>query len=437
VSIAVFGSVLLFTPVKLFDEKFIYPYLLAMEDFLKIKKVCEENTAFTVEVLDKFLLYYAAEKDKLSKEADQRLHVFRHITRKFGNEWLSMLKSQYIIHRVMKKGGLINKYLKHAAIKNLDQNSRDWMVSQAETPWRFSFAVVKDQPENDFYQMEDVFSGEEYLLYSPSIKDIINKDGRKELWFNLIGFNGVCWQTYGPLAGYTSFGPDDIFFFATELNPLIEDESDLAKDVDRNPVPYMMLFLGSTQPLIEHEGEALVMVITEEKCTIPKIQELETSFNLSYTGGVYRLGLKDWESSPHFSVAYFNEKKHIIQATALTEKGFERLIETLNKYDVKIDKLADIYLRPSMHTTAEEVLKRKIELMPLELLFESENEEELDEELKKLNDLIERAIPVVNAGEEPDLEAMAAKLDLDYDNNRETMEKIISDLKNKAKKTTR
>jgi hypothetical protein len=144
--------------------------------------------------------------------------------------------------------------------------------------------------------------------------------------------------------------------------------------------------------------------------------------------------LKEWESSPHFSVAYYNEKNQTIQATALTEKGFEGLVDALNKYDIKIDKVADIYLRPSMHATAEDILKRKIELMPLELLFESENEEELDEELQKLNDLIGLAVPAVNSGEEPDLEAMAAQLGLDFDKNRETIEKIISDLKDKVKK---
>jgi hypothetical protein len=236
------------------------------------------------------------------------------------------------------------------------------------------------------------------------------------------------------MAGYSSFGPDDIFFFATELNPLIEDESDLIKDVDKNPVPYMMLFSGSTQPLVVHKEEELVMVITEEKCTIPKIQELETDFHLSYTGGVYRLGLKEWESSPHFSVAFYDEKEQTIQATALTEKGFEGLVDALNKYDLNIDKVADIYLRPSMQATAEEVLKRKIELMPLELLFETENEEELDEELQKLNDLIGLAVPALNSGEEPDIEAMAAKLGLDFENNKETIEKIITDLKNNVKK---
>jgi len=336
-----------------------------MEDFLKIKKACEQNTALSVAILDRFLLSYAAEKDKLGKEADQKLHVYRHIIEKFGRHWFDMLKSQYIIHRLMKRGGLITKYLKHAAISNLDENKRNWMAFQSENPWRFTFSEVKSQPEKDFYQMEDVFSGENYLLYSPSIKDIVSRDGEKELWFNLIGFNGTCWQTYGPLSGYASFSPDDIFFFATELNHLIEDEGALMMDVDKNPIPYMMLFAGSTQPSVVHEGERLVMVITEEKGSVPNVQEMEVDFNVSYTGGVYRLGLKELEASPHFAVAYYNEKDQTIQATALTEKGFESLVDALGKFGINLDKNADIYLGPSMHNTAQEILKRDIELMPL------------------------------------------------------------------------
>lgn len=405
-----------------------------MEDFLKIKKACEQNTALSVAILDRFLLSYAAEKDKLGKEADQKLHVYRHIIEKFGRHWFDMLKSQYIIHRLMKRGGLITKYLKHAAISNLDENKRNWMAFQSENPWRFTFSEVKSQPEKDFYQMEDVFSGENYLLYSPSIKDIVSRDGEKELWFNLIGFNGTCWQTYGPLSGYASFSPDDIFFFATELNHLIEDEGALMMDVDKNPIPYMMLFAGSTQPSVVHEGARLVMVITEEKGSVPNVQEMEVDFNVSYTGGVYRLGLKELEVSPHFAVAYYNEKDQTIQATALTEKGFESLVDALGKFGINLDKNADIYLGPSMHNTAQEILKRDIELMPLELLFEQENEEEMDEEIKKLNELAGLAVAAITAEKEPDLEALAAQVGIDLENNRQVIEKIITDLKDKVSK---
>ena len=48
-----------------------------MEDFLKIKQACEQNTALSVAILDRFLLSYATEKDKLGKEADQKLQAKR------------------------------------------------------------------------------------------------------------------------------------------------------------------------------------------------------------------------------------------------------------------------------------------------------------------------------------------------------------------------
>jgi hypothetical protein len=423
-----------FAGIKSFDEKLISSYLLTMEDFLEIKKACEKNTALSVAILDRFLLSYATEKDKLGKEADQKLQTYRHITDKFGRQWYDMLKSQYIIHRLMKNGGLITKYLKHSAISNLEKEQFDWMVFQSANPWRFSFAEIKEQPEKHFYRMEDVFTGENYLLYSPSIKDIIDRDGEKELWFNLIGFNGFCWQTYGPLSGYASFSPDDIYFYATEVNPMIEDEGALMEDVQKNPVPYMMLFAGSTQPTVVHNGESLVMVITEDKASIPQVQEMEGVFNISYTGGVYRFGLKNWEVSPHFAVAYYNEKEETIQVTALTEKGFEAIIDALNKFGLGMDKIADIYLRPSMQNTAQEILRKEIELMPLELLFEPEAEEESNQELKKLDELARLAVTAITSEREPDLEALAEEVGIDLESNRFVIEKIINDLKEKVKK---
>jgi hypothetical protein len=52
-------------------------------------------------------------------------------------------------------------------------------------------------------------------------------------------FNGACWQTFGPVVPFRSFQPDDIFFFATELNLFIETEEDLMADVEENPFPYL------------------------------------------------------------------------------------------------------------------------------------------------------------------------------------------------------
>jgi hypothetical protein len=66
----------------------------------------------------------------------------------------------------------------------------------AKHPWRFSFSVIVRNPAPVFFVMMDVFTVEEYLLYSPGIQDRIEgEEGMTCLYFNLISFNGYCWQT--------------------------------------------------------------------------------------------------------------------------------------------------------------------------------------------------------------------------------------------------
>lgn len=79
---------------------------------------------------------------------------------------------------------------------------------------------------------EDVFTNEKYLLYSPAVK-LTLQERNPLLWFNLISFNGECWQTYGFIAAYNSFTTDDIFFYATEVNHKINNEQDMPELIPR------------------------------------------------------------------------------------------------------------------------------------------------------------------------------------------------------------
>lgn len=404
-----------------------------MTDYKEIKAQCKAHSAISAKVLDEFLLYYAADKDKLAKEADQRLGTYRHITQSLDKSWYNMLKSQYIIHRVMKEGGLIHKYLKHAAINRLEATDKSWLEQQASSPWEFSFARILDSPEADFYSMEDVFTGDTYLLYSTGMSDIL-KNGSIELWFNLIGYNGSCWQTYGPLGGYRSFSADDIFFFATEINPSITDEDALMDDVAKNPVPYMMLFGRSNYPLTIHEDQVLEIVLSELEEVDLKEADLKKEFQVDSIDMVYRLKLPGMENKPHFAAAYYDKGEKFLQVTAMTEKGYMGLAKVFQKMGIPVDVPADIYVRPSMLSAAQDILKKEIELMPYELLFEEDvDQEDPDVEMKKLNELMGLAIPFINEGKEPDMEALAQQVGLDLEANRETLTAIFEDIKRKRK----
>ncbi len=406
---------------------------LTMKNHAAIKAVCQSNSDFTSEILDDFLLHYAADKDKLGKEVDQRLRTYRHVIQGMDKAWVNLIKSQYIMHRVFKKGGLIHKYLKHAALARLPEQGRKWLEEQAAEPWKFSFSRIVESPEADFYTMEDLFTGEQYLLYSTGVSRILQQ-GEVVSWFNLIGYNGDCWQAFGPISAYRSFAMDDIFFFATELDPRITSDEELMADVSKNPVPYMMLYCRSNYPLTAHEGEILELIITEIEEVDLVLDKLDEDFEMDRVQSVYQLRLKNWENKPHFAVAYYDSKEQFLQVTAMTQKGYAKLVAAFQKQGIQVADFADIYVRPSMLTAAREILKRPIELLPLELLFEKEVDPQTEEELDKINQFLALAMPDLNSGKEPDLEALAAQVGLDLEANRETLQGIFDEVRKKQKR---
>jgi hypothetical protein len=161
-----------------------------MRDYNELKAHCAEVSLVSQELIDNFLVYYSAKRDKLSQEFDSRVASFKHIT-KVDKAWESMLKSQYIVHRVFHAGGLLPKYLNHAAIKQRSPEELAFLQDQLTVPWRFSFSKIVGNPAADFYEMHDVFSDVSFLLYSKAVTRTL-ADQPVMLWFNLICFNGRC-----------------------------------------------------------------------------------------------------------------------------------------------------------------------------------------------------------------------------------------------------
>lgn len=207
-----------------------------MKDLKTTRRISEDNSKMSAKVIDNFLLYSAADLINLEHEMNKRFKLYRHISRELKKELTNRLKAQYIIHKVFKKEGLLKSYLNHPAIRNLDIKERNWLKLHSEEAWKFSFSVIENNPAENFFVMKDVFSDEAFLLYSPGVAKTLEEQS-VILWFNLISFNGACWQSFGPIGAYKSFEPDDIFFFATELNPEIASEQEILNNVELNPVP--------------------------------------------------------------------------------------------------------------------------------------------------------------------------------------------------------
>lgn len=229
-----------------------------MTDYNSIAAHCNSYSELSGKVIDEWLINYAAGQDKLENLFKLRLKPYANAAAKLQKSDLNMQISQFISHCVFKEGGLIKKYLNHSQVKLRTPEEFGFLEFQAANPWRFCFSVIVDQPAPDFYTMQDVFTEERFLLYSPGTGTTILQRGQVALWFNLIAYNGQCWQTFGAIMGYNSFDADDIFFFATELNPLISSDRELLEDLNRNPLPYMMLVTGAAYPITYHKKEEIV-----------------------------------------------------------------------------------------------------------------------------------------------------------------------------------
>jgi hypothetical protein len=381
-----------------------------MLPFDQIKEHCEKNRILSKKVIDDFIIDYSAAKERLDPEMEALIRKYQNAARELQQAHLNFFKSEYIAHLVFKKDGLIHKFLNHSAFQGLPLEQMEYLRFNSENPWRFSIAEVSSNPEDSFFKMEDAMTCEDYLLYSPGLQDTLKKYHTR-LWFNLIAFNGQCWQTFGLIIPFTAFTADDIFFFATELNPKIRDEEMLMDEVEKNPFPFFMLVCGATLPVIVSRGHETLLCQSSDSIPGLPTERLKSSFDVAWNKNVYRLSLKKLAEIPHFAQAYYNEDTRELLRTSMTAYGFNMLTKALLKNGINLPEQADVSVTLTMLNTTEKILNRKIQLNPYESYFSLKNEER--EDLKNINAFLNLALPFYNAGIDFDINELAKKAGID------------------------
>jgi len=398
-----------------------------MENFVQLGALCEKTRMLSADVLDDFLIGYTATKTKAGDNFDHQIKAFGRLLKNFPSGSKGLFKSQYIAHKIFKKEGLIHSLLKHSGVKDLLREEKEYLLAQSDTPWRFSFSTIKSNPHKYFYQMEDEFRGERFLLYSPGT-DGIQKMHTVGLWMNLIGFNGQCWQSFGPIGHYQSFEPDDIFFFATELNPAIETDEDLTEDVENNPIPYLMLMSGATLPRVEHGGRRIIFLKSYHDMPALDKDKLKEMFLLKENGHILKLEAGELDGFPDFARAYYSMDTKELELCAMTENGYGQLVNKLKKCDINIPDGYDMRVNPTMFTTAANILNKKLVFDEKESLFAEETSPADQEGVDKMNALLQLLMPVINANKKPDYKALEKETGFDVETIM-SLEKQINEMR--------
>lgn len=384
------------------------------QDFDQLLEICQRSSELCSAVVDDVLIYYAAERSGVEAQMEKRFKQYRTTFKRLPEGAENQFKAQYLAHLLFRENGIVARYNLHSLTKDWSAAEKKFLNDQVQVPWFFTFCEVTGEPAPDFYQMRDVFHDRSFLLYSPAVTRTL-KERPVVMWHTLIGYNGACWQTYGPVTGFSTFDGDDLFFYATEVaSKLIYTDEDFLKLVESNPVPFMPLLAYSQSPIVQSDGYEIRYCVTEVEIYNLAVKKLQRDFSLEEKKGVYRLSLNgEAGQPPHDSTLYYDPSQNVMSLNAFTEWGHAQLVKTLGRYGFDLDELAEVCIHPALLTATQEIRQRKLELWPYEDLFEEAVSPEEQEQTDKINRFIADVTEDLNENRTPATTKLAARHDLD------------------------
>jgi hypothetical protein len=401
-----------------------------MLDFAKIKTACDNSSRITTSVLDEFLLYYVGENEGQIHRIVSKFKAFKEILNKINQEWIRSLTSQLIAFEIFKKGGRAAKIINNTLVQKRPKEELDYLQFQIEHPWKFVFCSIEDYQLNDMYVMKDVLSDENFLIYSPGISKTNEEAGWElPLWFLLIGFNGECYQTYGPLAYFKGVQPFDLFYFAKLIKQDIVFQTDVQDVIVSDPVTFSMIFYtGAEIPVTYHKKDMVVFNRSEYHLKDFEPEKYEKDFIIEKKHPLYMLSLKHWHSYPHFAKCYYHTQKKLFVITSMTKRGYDNLISTLNKYGNEFPANPEILATPAMLSIANKVLDVEIETSPYEKYFLKNPLPNEQKELDKINVFVKNLVDRLNNKQKYDIATLALSAGIDLENAKNIAEHLIKRL---------
>lgn len=397
-------------------------------DYSEIKARCNEESKLVQEVIDGFLLHFMAPKAGMTKRLTQAKQQYKHIIKELPDEFFPKASAEYIVGRTMMRGGLLGQHMNHPRIQQLGDPAISFLQAQERCPWRYVFGRIVARPAEQFFLLQDEIIGEELLVFSPGMDAFCEAGHEASLYFLLLGFNGMCWQSYGLIAPFRSFDMNDVCVFGTEVFSAIEDDQTFMAAVHRDPLPFFMLMIGQESPHLMSGEHELRHCVAEQDLPHMDPSRLAPDFTVAWNRGVCRIQLDDWKAGPHFASAYWDEGNQVLHRYAMTQPGFDALTAKLIEAGVPVPPEADYSLSVSMSLTLSQILKRKLKFHDFDRLFDEPNEGAMPAaEVDKLNAFLADLMPHINSGDAPNLASLASTHGVDL----QTAEELYRHFKDK------
>ena len=384
-----------------------------MTDYDVILDRCNHDSAVISRFVDEFLVYYCDDREDMTKQFNREIGRFAHRLEAMPDEWYRRVLMQYIAFRLFRRGGFVKAYRGHAILRTCGDEERAWLEAQIDRPWRWSFCRAQARVQENFYRMIDVCTNEHFLLYSPGMTRILNEGTTPMMWLLLLTDNGLCRQTYGPLLPLQGLFAHDVLLFTRQLDARMRRFDQVPACIDDDPFPYLMLWWGSKFPVMVHNKDIIMFNRRDLEHVRLDPTRVVRRFSVEHASGVTRLRLKYWSRHPHFAEAYHDSTRATLIATAMTDRGWLKLVQALREVGVDIPEEADI--RGSVNATLlfGRILDRDLADHPYIELFERPVPREEQDSLDRINDFITIWVEAWNEGKKFNFEEAARSTGVD------------------------
>ena len=398
-------------------------------NYSSIENHCKAKAAVSASAIDRKIMYHAAARYGLDKKFDQELKKYPKVLKATDEAAINYMKAMFITKQIFGEKGLIHAYIEKGQLREYTNEEKTFLIEASQHPWKWSYAVIKENPSPNFFVMTDVFSEEEYLLYSPSMQNILVTE-RPVMWFNLIGFNGQCHQTFGMLYTFTSLTMDDIYYFATEVDKEVDTDEEILALIDKNPIPFLLLYNFSQTPVVVSHDHVVRYFYSLEDCKEVPIDKFKKDFRISSHPPYLVLELLTHETFPHFARAIFNQDLEEIDLFSMTGEGFHALQQALAAKGLLFSEAPHVIVSPEMKVIIKQILGKEMDILmfsnivdkaeakhllakitdhpPAKLKNESDDADVIEEaSSEQINAFMGALIPHINAKKPVDLEALS------------------------------
>lgn len=235
----------------------------------------------------------------------------------------------------------------------------------------------------------------------------------------------MCYVTYGLIIDFQSLETSDIYFYARQLDPTLRNSNDVPAVIERNPIPFALLHIGSETPPIYKDNSKIVLnrLIFTGEFFSPT--DHSKAFIIKKRDQVYRLYSREMQGFPHFASVTYKPNKKQITLTSLTDQGYKKLANYFEDLGYTLPTENRERVSPLMINLIKEILGYEINFFPYDkdVTLDESPKEQGDRE--KIQKFIDKIMNDFNQGIDPDIEVYAKECELDMETALSITNKII------------